>query len=96
MTINEKIKYYRIYSGMTQEELSNKTGISLLSIKKFENGKDIKLSNFIKIINALDLSSKLELLVPNILDRPSIDPKKIRKKAYKKKRNNNFKWGDEK
>lgn len=99
ININERIKKYRIASSLTQNELSEKSGISLKTLQLFENGADIKLSNLIKIIEALGLSDNLELLVPDLTDRPSYQVNKIfLKKRVKKSQSHtiNFKWGDEK
>lgn len=45
---------------MTIRELAEKTGLSMVAISNFRSGKDIRLSNFIKIAEALGLRLKLE------------------------------------
>lgn len=100
INLNERIKNYRIEYPLTQAELSEKSGLSLRSIQLFENGADIKLSNFIKILEALDLADNMEVLVPDVTQRPSY----MVKQTYLKKRvrktdkqvnKSTFKWGDE-
>ena len=47
--------------GVTQEILANKVGISQQEISRFENEKHIpKLSNFIRILDALGLEIKIQ------------------------------------
>jgi len=47
--------------GMTQKNLAEKVGMSQQEISRFENEKHIpKLSNFIRILDALDLEIKIE------------------------------------
>lgn len=46
--------------GMTIRELAEATGLTQVSISNFKAGKDIKLSNFVKIVRALDVNLKLE------------------------------------
>lgn len=45
---------------MTLQTLAHRTGLSMVSISKFKSGKDIRLSNFVKIAKALGLKVKLE------------------------------------
>jgi len=45
---------------LTIRELAEKTGLSMVAISNFKAGNDIRLSNFIKIAEALGLKLKLE------------------------------------
>lgn len=47
-------------NGITIRELAQKTGLSMVAISNFKAGKDIRLSNFLKIVGALGLKMKLE------------------------------------
>ena len=71
LEISERLKQYRINYPMTQKELADKTGISVRSISRFENGEDISLSAFLKILRALELDNHLDVLVPDYKKRPS-------------------------
>lgn len=92
---------YRINYPLTQKELADKTGISLRSITRFENGEDITLSNFIKLVDALDLTENMKCLIPDQSKRPSayLEVGYKRQRAVTKKNrdktNKKFKWGDE-
>lgn len=95
----KNFKNYRINYPLTQKELSEKTGISLRNIGRFENGEDITLSNFIKLLDALDLLDHMNDLIPNQDERPSsyLDKQHPRQRASKKRIQNyyeRFKWGD--
>lgn len=97
----KNFRQYRINYSLTQKELADKTGISLRSIIRFENGEDITLSNFIKLIDALDLTENMKCLIPDQSKRPSayLETEQKRQRAVSKKNkektNKNFKWGDE-
>ena len=69
--LSKKFKDYRINYPMTQQELAEKSGVSIRSISRFESSGDITLSNFIKLLDALKLADKLELLIPDQSRRPS-------------------------
>lgn len=71
------------------------------SITRFENGEDITLSNFIKLVDALDLKENMKCLIPDQSKRPSSYLEAGHKrqgavtKKTKDKTNKKFKWGDE-
>ena len=99
--LRERLKQYRISSSMTQKNLADLSGVSVRSISRYENGEDIGLANFIKLLDALDLSGHLEVLIPDQTKRPSyyLDENKKRQRASSKKTSRNraaFVWGDEK
>lgn len=57
MTTGDNIKEYRKSKNITQQELSDKTGISISAINKYENNKrEPKTEMLIKIAKALDVS----------------------------------------
>ena len=58
----EKIKQQRKKLKISQQELAQKSGVSLGSIKRFETKYEISLQSFIKIAIALDLDGDLESL----------------------------------
>jgi len=61
------IKKLRIESGMTQRELSEKAGINIRHLQKFESGeRDIanaSLSICIKIADALEIDNLRDLVI---------------------------------
>ena len=96
--LGKKIKAYRIMKELSQEDLSDKTGISKRSISRLEQGESIQMDNLFKILIALDLGDNIDLLVPDQTKRPSYyleysdsGPQRVRKKRVK----TTFKWGDE-
>lgn len=103
--LSRKLKRHRIDYPMTQQELAEKTGLSLRTIQYFENGKEIKLDSFVRILIALDLADNLEMLVPDPDNRPSayLDLEKGRRKLRVRSpktdrysdRKEHFVWGDE-
>lgn len=95
----QRTKAYRIEYPMTQKQLADRSGVSERCIQMFESGKDIQLSNMIKILDALDLSDNLQLLVPDVSKRPSmfVEHTKVKQRAHvtQAKPADGFKWGDE-
>ena len=58
-SLAEKIKKQRKKIKISQENLAQKSGVSLGSIKRFETKYEISLQSFIKIAIALDLDNEL-------------------------------------
>ena len=59
-SLAEKIKQQRKKLKISQQELAQKSGVSLGSIKRFETKYEISLQSFIKIAIALDLDGDFE------------------------------------
>lgn len=99
--IHERIRNYRIAYPLTQVQLSERSGVSLRSIQLFENGADIKWSNLVKILSALELDNNIQMLVPDVTERPSYHVKqsntrkRVSKKQVKKSQKESFVWGDD-
>ena len=95
LDISNKLKKYRLSKNISQEEISKKTGISIHSISNIENGKSFTIENLIKYMIALDISYKLENLIPNIEYNPyELINEKNEKKRVKKKNINTWSWGE--
>lgn len=97
--ISSRFRQYRISYPMTRSELAEKSMVSAGTISRFENGSDIGLLNLIKLMKALDLEEKMDLLIPDPQERPSyyVNNCALKKRARKTvKKDNDWKWGDEK
>ncbi len=99
--ISERIRNYRIAYPLTQAQLAERSGVSLRSIQLFENGADIRWNNLVKILSALDLDDNIQMLVPDVTERPSYHVKqndirkRVSKKQVKKSQKESFTWGDD-
>ena len=72
--IAEAVKAYRLSprgAHMTQQELADKAGVSVATIKRFEKTGIITLPNLIALFRSLELLSNVEALVPKV---PEITP----------------------
>ena len=93
INLSERFKQYRIYYPLTQSELAEKSGVSVRSISRFENGEDISLSNFIKLMRALDLGGRMADMIPDL----EKEAKRSRASSARDNRDStSFVWGDEK
>ncbi len=58
--LSEILKHRRLELGISQEEVANRVGKKRPYISRVENGEDVRISNFVKIANALKLSFDLK------------------------------------
>ncbi len=97
--VGQRVKNYRVSRNLTQKELADRSGVSLRSISRFEQGEDFQLSSFVKILRAMDLLDNLNLLIPDTSKSPSYYLKSTTKKRVRKKKETAdfkpFQWGDE-
>ncbi|MBO7453474.1 MAG: helix-turn-helix transcriptional regulator [Clostridiales bacterium] len=101
MIIVDRLKQYRIDYPLTQSELAEKSGVSVRSISRFENGEDISMSRFISLMRALDLGDRLLEMIPDQSIRPSyyLESEKKRSRASGSRGNAQdvtFVWGEDK
>lgn len=96
--INNRFRQYRISLNITQEKLSQISGVSVYTIKKFENGSDIKMKTFAKLLSALDINNAINEIIPDVTERPSYKAKyetgQTRKRAHNTKTEMEWKWGE--
>ena len=93
-----RFKAYRISYPLTQKELSDKSGVSLRSITRFESGEDIRLVNFMKLMNAMELMNNFVNVIPDMNNRPSSYLKNVKTRqraSEKRKADTGFKWGED-
>lgn len=92
-----RIKDVRIARSTTQQELSQKAGVSFSTVVRVENGEGVNMENYMKILRVLDLLSNFDLLIPE--QQPSLAElfkgKPKRQRASKQKKEREWKWGDE-
>ena len=85
--LGRRFKDYRIGSNLTQKEVSDSSGISVVTIRKFENGNlfNITLGTFIELLRAIGFMQGLDELLPEIPVSP-YELEKIRQGKRKRVR----------
>ena len=68
--LGERISLLRIESGKTQEALAAEAGISKRTLERMESGASTQTSNLIRVLRALGLLERLDLLLPPPQPRP--------------------------
>ena len=93
----KRFKAYRLSLNYSQEYISTKSGVSIGTIKSFENKGTISFDNLLKILRTLNLLDNVDCLIPslglNTVDIHNLGHEKQR--VSRKKNITKQKWGDE-
>ncbi len=78
--IGSRMRDYRMRMEMTQGELAEKSGVSMGTIVRMEQGCAISTLLFISVLRTIGLLENLEVMLPEL----SISPIQMRKMQMKK------------
>lgn len=80
--LGKRYAQYRKRMGLTQKEVSEKSGLSLFTISSFENGSTtgITLASLLKLLRAIDNLEQIETLLPELPESPRALFKKQQKR----------------
>lgn len=81
-----RFREYRKALGLSQQDIHRKTGVALSTVSLFENGKGqgLSLSHFFLMLEALDLESDPQELIPNAFRSDLAEQWKKQNKRSKK------------
>ena len=70
--LGSRFKDYRLRANMTQKEVAEMSGLSMMTIHRFENGtvKNISLSTFLLLLKAVGSINDLNELMPEQPESP--------------------------
>ena len=95
----------RVQAGISQKELSERSGVSPASIARFETGKgNLSLQNLLMLMRSLGIIEELEQIFREPEDSPFLLAKATSRKTKERVRksrkidaisNKDWKWGDE-
>ena len=68
MELGIRFKEYRLTYRLTQKEAAEKAGVSLITLRQFENGKayNINMGNFLALLRVVDCLEQMDDLMPEI------------------------------
>ncbi len=66
--LGERFKEYRLTCQLTQQEAADKAGMSIVTLRQFENGKthNITMNNFLGLLRAVSCLENIQELLPEI------------------------------
>ena len=87
--LGSRFKDYRLKANMTQKEVAEMSGLSMMTIHRFENGmvKNISLGTFLLLLKAVGSINDLNELMPEQPESPYLyddNQKKAQRVRHKK------------
>lgn len=97
--LSQQIEDIRLSRNLTQARLAEQAGVSRSTFTRLgQEGKGVSLNSFIRIMQALQLNSHLEALLPDPgispLERLKLEGKGRRRARRKKKTTQEWTWDD--
>lgn len=68
--LGERLTRRRLELNLTQAQVADKAGIGKRTLERIEAGASTQLTNFLRLLRALDLYDGLELLLPTTAPSP--------------------------
>lgn len=97
-----RIAHRRIELGITQAQAAAQAGVGKRTIERIEAGGDTQLTTLIRLLRVLDLTDRLDQLIPEakaspieMLKQQQKQPRKRATARQKTKPSKPWKWGDE-
>lgn len=69
--IGDSVREYRLHRNFSQEQLAQRAGVSLSTVKRLEAGNSCDTSNFIDVLRALGRLSDMDNILPEIQLKPT-------------------------
>lgn len=68
MQLGKRFKEYRLSCQLTQQEAADKAGMSVVTLRQFENGKmyNITMGSFLGLLRSIDCLGQVQELLPEI------------------------------
>lgn len=83
-----RFKEYRLRANMTQKEVAEQSGVSIMTIHKFETGQNanIALGTLLMLLKAIEQIESIDTLLPELPESPYlyVKDKKIQRIRHKK------------
>ena len=94
--LGRRLAHVRRQRGYTQAQLSNEAGLGVATLRRIEEGRDAQIGSWIKLLKALNMTSTVDSLVPEIFNSPMSEVKSARRRARKTRQSDQAAlWGDE-
>lgn len=86
--LGKRFKDYRLRANMTQKDVAEMAGLSVLSVQRFENGmvNNISLSTFLLLLKAIGSINDLDELMPEQPESPYLhnNSRKVQRIRHKR------------
>ena len=76
--LGTQFRVYRQQLQLTQKEVAEKAGLSIMTIQKFETGNshDISLNTLLRLLRVIGQLDNIETILPELPESPYLKPEK--------------------
>lgn len=87
--LGARFKEYRMWANLTQKEVSDQSGVSIITIHKFETGasSNISMSTFLLLLKVIGRINEIDKILPELPTSPyaiTPDNKKAQRIRHKR------------
>jgi transcriptional regulator with XRE-family HTH domain len=98
--LGRRLAQVRQQRGLAQEVLAERAGLGVATLRRIEDGRDARLGSWLRLLQALDLSAAVDLLLPEDYRSPRAEVRaeeRGQRRARPKvgRTGPDFRWGDE-
>lgn len=62
--LGRRLALVRRQRGLAQEELAERAGVGVATLRRIEDGKDARLGSWLRLLQALDMLAGVDLVLP--------------------------------
>lgn len=91
-----RLAQVRKQRGLSQEALAEQAGVGIATLRRIEDGRDARLGSWLRLLQALDLTERIDQLLPENFRSPMAEAKAAsRARSPRPPSGPDFVWGDE-
>ena len=95
LELGRRLTQVRKQQGYIQQDLADKAGIGVATLRRIEHGQDSQLESWLKLLKALEFTHSIEQLLPENFDSPMAEVLGSRKRRRQQVADATPAWGDE-
>lgn len=94
--LGRRLAQVRKQRGLAQEALAELAGVGIATLRRIEDGRDARLGSWLRLLQALELSAAIDLLLPENFRSPLAEAKADAQARRRRKPSGpDFVWGDD-
>lgn len=84
--LGERLKEYRLRKDIQQTEMAVQAGVNVSTVIRIENGQNVNMDSYIRILRVLGMIENLENFIPEPPRSPILMKQMMGKKKYRIRR----------
>lgn len=93
--LGERLARIRKQQRLTQTNLAEEAGVGVATLRRIEGGQDSQLASWLKLLNALGMTSAIDSLLPEEFSSPMAEVRGTTRRQTKPSAATGIVWGDE-